>query len=276
MSRNLLCVDLSNAAYKAAATHLSLSSGRMFTGGLYGFMMAIAAAIRDTGATSIVLCTDSKPYRRSLLYPEYKRLRENTKDHDLADKVKETIRLIREFSKITGWPVWSVPGFESDDLIAHATIRYRNRYNNIVAMSNDSDLYQLFEFENFSLYKGKKGIFTHLDYYKEWGTVPPHELYLALAMIGTHNEVEGIKGIGPATAKKYLNDGVAYETLRMKHRKVLERNEELIRLPHPAFDTKLRIPLHTDVYSERAVMRFCAKYDIQFQRWMGEAFEKLK
>ena len=274
MNKILLCVDLSNAAYKAAAVHPTLSSDGVFTGGLYGFMMAIAKAIGETGATAVVLCTDSKPYHRSQLYPEYKLLRADTKDKELAERVTLTITQIRELVKVTGWPIWSVPGFESDDLIAHAVSHYRHRYKEIIAMSNDSDLYQLFKWPHFSLYKGKKGIYDHLDYDKEWG-LPAHELYLALAMIGTHNEVEGIKGIGPATAKKYLRDGAAYTELRKKHREVLERNEALIRLPHSDFPVDAQVPFIEHSYDERALQRFCARYEIQLQRWQSENFESL-
>jgi DNA polymerase I len=273
-NRILLCVDVSNQVYKASAAHASLSSDGVFTGGLYGFLQSIAKAIGDTGATSIVLCTDSKPYRRSQTYIQYKKLRDVAKDPLLAEMATTTIAQIRELVKVVGWPIWSVPEFESDDLIAHAVIHYRNRYDEIIAMSNDSDLYQLFQWSNFALYKGKKGLYTHADYDKEWG-IPAHEFYLALAMIGTHNEVEGIKGIGPATAKKYLHDGAAYTELRKKYKAVMERNEALIRLPHPAFPLSSRIPLPSCKYNERALQRFCARYEIQLQRWQSENFERI-
>lgn len=275
VNKKLLCVDLSNQAYKASAAHPTLSSDGVFTGGLYGFMIAIAKAVGDTGATSIVLCTDSKPYRRTRLYPEYKLLRANTKDPVLAENANTTIAQVRELVKVVGWPIWSVPSFESDDLVAHTVIHYRHRYHNIIAMSNDSDLYQLFQWKHFQLYKGKKGLYTRNDYDKEWG-LPANQLVLALAMCGTHNEVEGIKGIGPVTARKMLlNDPAKYRATRERHLAVIERNESLIKLPHPDFPTTAQLPPYTCEYDERALQRFCARYEIQLQRWQSENFEKL-
>jgi DNA polymerase-1 len=270
----LLCVDVSNIVYKSAAAHSTLSSDGVFTGGLYGFLMAIAKAVGDTGATKIVLCCDSKPYRRSLIYPEYKLLREDTKDPVLVGNAKTTIAQIRELVKVVGWPIWSIPTFESDDLIAHATIQYRHRYDQIIAMSNDSDLYQLFQWPRFALYKGKKGLYTRADYDKEWG-LPAHELYLALAMIGTHNCVSGISGIGMITAKKILADPVKYRAIREKHLEVLERNDRLIKLPYPDFPVDTKMPLPTCEYNERELLRFCSRYEISLQRWQCEAFEKI-
>src|ERR1035437_3225345 len=133
-NRILLAVDVSNIIYKSCAVHPTLFSDGVFTGGLYGFMMAIAKAVGDCAATKIVLCCDSKPYRRSLIYPEYKLLREDTKDPVLVENAKTTIAQIRELVKVVGWPIWSTPTFESDDLIAHATIQYRQRYDQIIAM----------------------------------------------------------------------------------------------------------------------------------------------
>ena len=275
LGKILLAVDVSNIVYKSCATHSTLFSEDTFTGGLYGFLQSIAKAVGDTGATKIVLCCDSKPYRRSLIYPEYKLLREDTKDLVLVENAKTTIVQIRELVKVVGWPIWAVPTFESDDLIAHATIYYRHRYDQIIAMSNDSDLYQLFQWPRFALYKGKKGLYTHADYDKEWG-LPAHELYLALAMIGTHNEVAGIKGIGQVTAKKMLlSDPAKFRATREKHLAVIERNEALIRLPHPEFPLTSQIPVYTCKYDERALQRFCARYEIQLQRWQSENFEKL-
>jgi 5'-3' exonuclease len=223
-----------------------------------------------------VLCTDSKPYRRSVDYPEYKLLRADSRDPVLAANANTTLTQIRELVKVTGWPIWSEPGFESDDLVAHAVFHYRHRYKKIIAMSNDSDLYQLFQWPNFLLYKGKKGLYTREDYNREWG-LPANKLVLALAMIGTHNEIEGIKGIGPATAKKLLlEEPSKYRLVRQQHLEIIERNEALIRLPHPEFNFNSQLPQYSCDYDERALVRFCAKYAINLQRWQSEAFERVQ
>ncbi len=275
--RNLLLVDVSNQAYVAAASHPMLTTldGETFTGGLYGFMCAVAKAINKTQATAICLCEDRKPYHRSIVYPEYKSLRNNTKDPVLVEKVKTTVEQIRNLCVVTGWPIWSVPSFESDDLVAHTVIQYRNRYETITAMSNDSDLYQLFEWPQFQIFKGKKGLFLHEDYLEEWRGLPANKLIQALALTGTHNEVAGIKGIGPVTAIHALNNIGHMLTLLSLHKELFERNLSLIQLPHKDFPVSARMPLKGE-YDERKLMRFCAQYGIKLERWMCESYERVK
>lgn len=274
-SKVLLCVDLSNQMYKACAAHPILKSNGVHTGGLYGFMAAIAKAIGEVNATSIVLCVDSKPYHRTKFYKDYKQLRADNKDPILVDNVITTERLLRDMMKVLGWPIWEVAGFESDDLIGHATIHYRHRFDKVVGMSNDSDLYQLFQYPNYLQYKGKHGIFTKDDFFMEWG-IHPKQLVKALAMTGTHNEVAGIDGIGKVRARNLLlNKPKEYRELRENCKFIIERNEGLITLPHKDFPIEQQLPRYTCNYDERALIRFCSRYEINLQRWWSEHFEKV-
>lgn len=273
--RRLLLVDVSNIAYKSAAAHPNFTNGDVYTGGLYGFMCAVAKAINATGATDICLCEDRRPYHRSVAYPEYKQIRASNKDEVLVEKVKTTIEQVRKLCEVTGWPMWGVPGFESDDLVAHTVIQYRHRYEKIIAMSNDSDLYQLFNWKHFQLYKGKKGLYTHEDFAVEWKGLPAYKLVLALSMTGTHNEVAGIKGVGPVTAIHALTYPQHFNDIYNSHSALIERNKKLISLPHEDFPVFEQMPLTVCDYSERKLMNFCARYKIQLDRWMSENFENL-
>ena len=271
--RKLVLVDVSNNAYKASASHPMLSSEGVFTGGLYGFICAVAKAIQVTGATNICLCEDRKPYIRSLAYPEYKSLRKDAKDPVLVEMVNTTVKQVRELCKVTGWPIWSVHGFESDDLIAHAVTNNRYRFEKITAMSNDSDLFQLFKYDCFEVYKGKAGIYDKGDFYKEFGHATPEDFVIMLSMAGTHNEVEGVKGVGLITAKKILEDAFKHAEFYKKHSSMMERNVGLIRLPHKEFPRSEQMPLKGE-YNERELVRFCGRYGIKLERWMSENFER--
>lgn len=273
--RVLLAVDVSNQAYKAAASYPGLSSSGRFTGGLYGFLAALQKAISVVGATDIVICEDRKPYRRSTLYPEYKSLRQTTRDPDLYENAQYSIKLIKELLEVTGWPLWSIPGFESDDLVAHAATKYRHRYSKVIAMSNDSDLYQLFKHHNFGIYKGKKGLYTRKDYDLEFKGMPLEHLPFALALMGTHNEVEGVRGIGIVTAIGIVNSPFKMRAALDQHKDTVERNLQLISLPHKEFPFGETIPAYTREYVERNLLRYCGRYDIELTRSMCEAFEQI-
>ena len=273
--RVLICVDLSNAAYKAAAAHSGLSSAGTFTGGLYGFLWAMQKAISAVHATDVVICEDCKPYLRSQLYPAYKELRRTTRDPELYERAQETIGLIKKFIDVVGWPLWAVQGFESDDLISHAAIKYRNRYKHVIAMSNDSDLYQLFKYPGFAIWRGKKGLYTRPKYEKEWAGLPLEHLPTALALMGTHNEVEGVRGIGIVTAIGIVSHPFKLRQAIEQHAEVVERNLELIHLPHKDLPKDLAIPDYTNHFVERHLLRFCGRYDINITREMCIAFERI-
>ena len=275
VNRRLLMVDLSNQAYKASASHpmLCINDGATFTGGLYGFICALAKAIQVTGATNVCLCEDRKPYIRSQTYPEYKSLRKDAKDPVLVRRVEVTMQQIRKLCEVTGWPIWNIQGFESDDLIAHAVVNNRHRFEKIIAMTNDSDSFQLFKYECFEVYKGKQGIYDKADFHKEYMKTTPEDFVLMLAMVGTHNEVEGVKGIGPVTARKILDDAHRYAEFYKEHSSMMNRNIGLIKLPHKDFPRSEQMPLKGE-YNERALIRFCGQYRIQLQHWMSESFER--
>lgn len=275
MKRVLLCVDLSNQAYRASAAFSSLTSEGRFTGGLYGFLGAISKATKATGATEIVICEDRKPYLRSETYPQYKLLRKDTKDPDLYENAQYSIGLIKELLEVTGWPLWSLAGFESDDLVAHAVTKYRHRYHRIIGMSNDSDLFQLFQYEAFQAYRGKKGLYTRQDYDKEWLGLPPDLFCTALAFTGTHNEVEGVRGIGPVTALDIVSHPFKLRAAREKHFDIVERNLKLIQLPHAKLPQTTRLPSPTRPYRERDLLRFCGRFDISLTMEMCYSFSQL-
>src|SRR6188768_1899383 len=109
--RVLLCVDLSYQCYRASAANPHLTSRRVFTGGLYGFLMTMGKMIRETRATDVAFCQDVKPYLRSKTYPEYKQLRKKAADEELLERHKESMPMILECLQICGVKPWGVPGF---------------------------------------------------------------------------------------------------------------------------------------------------------------------
>lgn len=273
--RNLLAVDLSNQIYKAAAVNSKLTSGRKFTGGLYGFVDFLARAIKVTEATSVVICKDCPPYLRSATYPVYKKLREKSKDEDMVKRVVESKRYLDELFDIIGIPVLAVPGFECDDLIALLVHKYRHRYGRIIAASNDSDLYQLFEVsDGFSIYKGKKGFYDHADFKDEWD-LSREQFMTAHALMGTHNDIEGIPGVGPVTAKKIVRDPVKLRTYQGSHKDLIQRNYDLISLPHADLPFSTQLPVPRGKFKEREFIRFLGRFDIQVTQTMITSLEKV-
>lgn len=276
--RVLLAVDLSNQIYRAAASHSRLTSGDTFTGGLYGVMVSVASAISRVGATDLVFCMDSKPYVRSLAYPQYKAFRKKDQDPELRRLYKETEPLVLEWAGRTGIPVWAVPGFESDDLIGHAVRLNGWRYAQIVAMSNDEDLFQLCDHPRFKIWRDVKRGLLGAEYLRSEFNLSPADYVKALALSGTHNDVEGIAGIGPKKSAAIVNDPAKWRRALNEHGPMIERNLSLIRLPHADLTKNGPVILPSverDYFSIRDLYRFAGVYEIDITPMIANAFEQV-
>lgn len=277
--RVLLAVDFSNQLYRATATHTELTHDGTFTGGLYGLLVGVASAIHHTRATDLVICRDTKPYRRSLLYPDYKAGREATRDPEVHALYRASEPLALECFDLLGVPVWAVPGFESDDLVAHAVRRYGWRFKHVVAMSNDADLWQLFDHPNFRIYRNaKQGLQGPELLLTDYAGLTPAQYVLALALSGTHNEVPGLEGIGPKKSAAMVREPSAWRRAAVEHAALLARNTALIRLPHAELTQDGPVLLPTAArtgFPRRSWYRWAGRYDLNITPQMELAFEQV-
>ena len=273
--RVLLAVDLSYQVYRAAAAHPMLTSRRVFTGGLFGFFTTFAKTVRETRATHVVFCQDRKPYLRSLTYPEYKQLRKAKRDEELLKRYTESMKLVLDVLEGLGITPWGLDGFESDDLIGHCVDKYRGRFDFIYAASNDSDLYQKFTAPNFGVYsKSIADVMTGKTLMDKMG-LTPQQYMMMTALTGTHNDIAGIDQVGPATAKKAIFDPALMRLQREKHAALIDRNLELIKLPHAAFPWDEPLPRKLKGFNPRDLYRLLGFYDIDVTHTMVRAFEQI-
>ena len=271
----LLCVDFSYQVYRATCANPHLTSGNVFTGGLYGFFLFLGKAVRECDATRLAICLDSKPYRRSAVYPQYKQLRKSREDPDVKAKYEVSKRLVLEVLFSVGAPVYAHEGFEADDIEAGLALRYRNRLDAIIVATNDSDPFQLLWIDNFIIYKTDyENRVTAATLMRDTG-LTPQQYMLATALQGTHNDVEGIPGVGEVTARKAVKDEARMRTLRDKWGDLIDRNLSLIALPHvdlPRSAATLDEPMHA--FNPRALYRALTMYDIDVTEAMVRAFER--
>ena len=271
LNRRLLLVDLSHQVYRAAASHPTLTSDGMFTGGLYGFLVGLAAQIRRADATRVVVCADVKPYERSLTYPAYKQLRRKQADEALLMAYNQSLKLVKEALAVIGIPIHGQEGFESDDHIAHFTLSQRGRFDMIYAASNDSDLYQLLSIPNFNMMR-RDDLVSEARLLELTGLTPA-EFTLAHALMGTHNDIEGIPRVGEKTAFRAVKDPSLLRKLREQWGALITRNEQLIQLPHPKLP-RVGLPL-SGSFRPRDLYRFCGHFDIEVTKPMLDSFEQV-
>lgn len=271
----LLCVDMSYQVYRAAAAHPMLTSRRVFTGGLYGFFTTFAKMVRETKATHVAFCLDTKPYRRSEVYPDYKQLRKKNADETLMAMYKQSMSLVLDTLDACSYPTWGLQGFEFDDLAGHCVMKYRHRFDRIYAGSNDSDLFQLLWCDNFAIYRKSITDVATGDWLAKTMKITPAQHMLMTALMGTHNDIEGIKGVGEGTALKAVRDDPALlRKLRDGHAAVIDRNLSLIKLPHPDFPRSAALP-SPGSFNPRTLYKSLGRYDVDVTASMERAFTQI-
>lgn len=223
-----------------------------------------------------MICQDRKPYLRSVVYPQYKLLRKKNADDELLLLFNESLPLVLDALEVLGLPVWGVNGFESDDLVGHVVVQHRCRYDRIYAASNDSDLYQLLWCDRFFVYKDSIAtVVTGASLLKSKG-MTPEQFMLATALQGTHNDIEGIPGVGEMRAAAAVKDLAQLRKYQDKHKDLIRRNLALIKLPHPEFPISACVPRREKRFNAQALYRFCGRYDIDVTKSMLDSFEQLK
>ncbi len=274
--KELLLIDLNNILHRGFSVHEHLSFAGKSTGGLFGFVGQLATLLHHHPTTDILVCGDSKPYLRSERYPEYKMLRQKQKDPERDEQLHFNRLAIIKLLELMSVKVWGEKGMEADDLIAAACDDYSGSYDRIVIASNDDDLYQLFRHKNvfFKSKKGKKGegLYGWEDFKEEYPGMTLRKWMRLLMMKGTHNDVAGIKGIGPAKAEAVLREG-RWKEFYNKYQEQLDLFHDIIKLPYE--DDLESPPPQCAGFNERKVMRFLATYGIEYTGRMKQAFSIL-
>lgn len=271
MKTGLLIVDFSNTLMRSLAVNSSLSFNNQSTGGFYGVVTQLVARILEGTPTHIVFCMDTKPYKRSEVYPDYKQNRKN-KPH-WYDRIPHNKQLLLEFLQLCQIPVLSEVGLEADDLIAKLIKYYAPAFDYISVLSNDDDLFQLLEYNNVSLLRSKTSV-TKANFKDEYPGLDPQDWIYLTAMTGTHNNISGISGCGPKTAFKWVlqaKRGI-FEEKVTKNKALIERNVHLIKLPYDNDYTLSDFDLTIPHFPERAIMRYLYRYGIQYTKRMSDAF----
>lgn len=188
------------------------SSGKP-TSAIFGFMNMLLKLINDKNPGKIAIILDSKkPTFRHELFTDYKATREKMPE-DLSIQLEPLFEII----KATRIPMIKCPGYEADDIIG--TLSKQADELGIVTkiVSGDKDLMQLITDNVFMFTPGnskKPDILYDKDgVINKWG-VPPDKIIDLMALIGDSSDnIPGVKGIGPKTGKKLLDEFNSFDNL---------------------------------------------------------------
>lgn len=118
------------------------------------------------------------------------------------------IDLAKEQLAADGFPIWSVRGFEADDLIASAAARSlapgAPPERRVLVISADKDLLQLVD-ERVRVMSSRDGAIFAADEVKAKFGVGPGQMRDYLSLVGDSSDnVKGVKGVGPKKAADLL------------------------------------------------------------------------
>jgi DNA polymerase-1 len=168
--------------------------------------------------------------RRTTVYPEYKRRRKELTEVERLEREKFFIQL--EILKQTifkfGLAQFEIRGREADDVLYSLVKQKSFADNNVVVISTDEDMFQLFLCHpNLTVYSPiKDQEYKVKDVEQKFGIPIAHfPMYKALVGDASDN-LPGVKGIGPVGAKTYINAVCVSDSIKPKQQLIKERKLE--------------------------------------------------
>ncbi|OYY73895.1 MAG: DNA polymerase I [Gammaproteobacteria bacterium 28-57-27] len=279
----LLLVDGSSYLFRAfhALPPLTTFDGTP-TGALHGVLAMIQKLVLEEKPSHVAVVFDApgKTFRDEL-YAQYKAHRPS-----MPEELRVQIAPLHQAIAAMGLPLLIIEGVEADDVIATLTHQAQARGMPVLISTGDKDMAQL-SAPGVTLIDTMKN--TRLDPagVEEKFGVPPERIVDYLALMGdTSDNVPGVKGCGPKTAVKWLQeygsfDGVMAAAATMKGKAGENLREALAHLPLSrelvTVKTDVALPLALDALTPHApdlpaLIALAERYELQrhLKAWQAQ------
>ncbi|MDP7027154.1 MAG: DNA polymerase I [Candidatus Marinimicrobia bacterium] len=226
------------------------------TSAIFGFMNSLFKLIRQESPDYIAVVLDCKePTFRHKLYTEYKATREK-----MPEELVEQLDPLYELISHTNIPTLKKPGFEADDIIGTLVKKAEIAELETFIVTGDKDMMQLVSDKTFMYSPGNSfkptTIYDKTKVKEKWG-VGPEGIVDMLALVGdTSDNIPGVDGVGPKTARKLLDKYKDIETIlehadEAKNKRVragLQNGKDLVHLSRElvAIDCEVPIEFHIE------------------------------
>ncbi len=236
MSKTFVLIDSHALIYRSyhAFPNLTAPDG-MLVNAVYGFSRSVLAAIRDLKPTYIAATFDSKgKTKRAEEYKEYKANRAA-----MPDDLIPQIALVKDVVTALNIPQFAQAGIEADDLLGTITKQVEVEHPDIrsIIVTGDKDMFQLVSDRTHAWLpgRGRGSLDTEYDadeVQKKMG-VPVSQIIDLKALMGDASDnIPGVKGVGPKTARKLLERHNSLEG-------IYKRVDELVAGAEPVADEVL-------------------------------------
>jgi DNA polymerase-1 len=210
MTKPLILIDGSNWLYRAyfALPPLKSPQGEP-TGMVRGFAAMLKKLLKDYAPERIAVVFDPPGDTwRNAIYAEYKATRDATPE-DLSSQFPH----VKAWVEAMGLPLLQVAGEEADDVMGTLTAQARAAKVPVLLVTGDKDMAQLVTEEVKLLDTMKNATLGPAEVKEKFGVAPAKIIeYLAL-MGDSSDNIPGIKGVGPKTAAKWLDEHGSLDAL---------------------------------------------------------------
>jgi DNA polymerase-1 len=246
-NKTLCLIDGSSYVYRAFYALPALTTSKGFpTNAIYGFLNMLKKIIKESHPAYLAVAFDHKgPTFRHKAYQEYKITRKPT-----PEALKIQLPVLKDIISAYGIPIFEIPGYEADDVLAYLAIKGKLQGLNPVIVSSDKDILQMVK-EGILVYNPQKDIYFNAQKVEEIYGIKPHQFADFLALTGDQTDnIPGVPGIGEKTARELITKFGSLEEiltntdkLPPKVRRAIEDNKENLLLSRELARLKLDIDL---------------------------------
>jgi len=239
----LILIDGSNMLFRMCFGMPSiLNKNKKEVKGVYGFISSIMKLSKEFNTNKFIVCFDTETSlsKNKVLDENYKT---NRPDYSkLPENENPFIQLNYIFNalNVLNIPYMQCYDYEADDYLASIAKKYENDYE-VIIVSSDKDLLQIVN-DNIFIYNAQAKILYNKEKIKEKFNVNVEQYLLYKALIGDPSDnIKGVKGVGPKTAVKLINDFTSPTWIDNKD--LIEKNLKIMTLKDDIHTTIPIIPV---------------------------------
>ncbi|MDE7314152.1 MAG: DNA polymerase I [Mucispirillum sp.] len=197
--RVTILIDGNSVIYRAFYNVPPLTAGGVPTGVIHVFLSVLEKLRKNPEISDIIIIFDAKgKNRRHEMFESYKATRQA-----MPEDLIIQLNILKEMLPFTGYPVYCIDGYEADDVINTLSQTINNR---VWIVTKDKDLHQLVN-DKVQIYDYQKDeVIDREKVYEKFGLYPESIPDMLALMGDTSDNIPGIAGIGPKTAKTLLDE----------------------------------------------------------------------
>ena len=250
---------------------------------LYGFTKYLLELISKEKPTHLAVSFDPPGGTfRNELYPAYKANRTET-----PRLVIDALEPLTEIVAALNIPVLMVPGFEADDVICSAALKFASEDVDVYMVTPDKDYGQMVRPHIFQFRPGKSGgeneLLGEKEICEKWNISSCAQVIDMLALCGDSSDnVPGVQGVGPVGAAKLLAkygslDGIYAHIgeLSAKQQEKFREAEGHIQLSRQLVTIKTDVPVDTTLEAMAIDTQYSSEVNGLFDRYEFPSLKKM-